>query len=76
LINVLWNQEFSGLLKFCILACCLWLSVLILTVASILLNPYSTDDKTSRLMEKIFSTMGTAREVHRGTWRREEGGRR
>ena len=30
---------------------------LILTVASRLLHPYSTDDKTSRLMEKRFSTM-------------------
>ena len=30
---------------------------LILTVASILLHPYRTDDKTSRLMEKRFSTM-------------------
>ena len=30
---------------------------LILTVASRLLHTYSTDDKTSRVMEKIFSTM-------------------
>ena len=30
---------------------------LILTVASRLLHPYSTDDKTSRVMEKRFSTM-------------------
>ena len=30
---------------------------LILTVASRLLHPYSTDYKTSRLMEKRFSTM-------------------
>ena len=30
---------------------------LILTVASRLLHPYNTDDKTSRLMEKRFSTM-------------------
>jgi len=30
---------------------------LILTVASILLHPYSTDDKTSKLMEKRFSTV-------------------
>ena len=29
---------------------------LILTVVSILLHPYSTDDKTSRLMDKRFST--------------------
>ena len=31
---------------------------LILTVASRLLHPYSTDDKTSRLMVKRFSTVG------------------
>ena len=30
---------------------------LILTVASRLLHPYRTDDKTSRLMEKRFSTV-------------------
>jgi len=30
----------------------------ILTVASRLLHPYSTDDKTSRLMVKRFSTVG------------------
>ena len=30
---------------------------LILTVASRLLHPYSTDDKTSRVMEKRFSTL-------------------
>ena len=47
---------------------------LILTVASRLLHLYSTDDKTSRLMMKSFSTVGTPREVHRVTWRREDGG--
>ena len=31
---------------------------LILTVASRLLHPYSTNDKTSRLMVKKFSTVG------------------
>ena len=31
---------------------------LILTVASRLLHPYSTNDKTSRLMVKRFSTVG------------------
>ena len=35
---------------------------LILTVASRLLHPYSTDDKTFRLMVKRFSTV-------RDTWR-------
>jgi len=37
---------------------------LILTVASIHLHPYSTDDKTSRLMVKQFST---ARVTKRGS---------
>jgi len=50
---------------------------LILTVASTLLHPYSTNDKTSRLMVKRFSTVrDTQREVHRVMWRREEGGGR
>ena len=37
---------------------------LILTVASILLHLYSTDDKTSRLMMKSFSTV---RDTQRGS---------
>ena len=37
---------------------------LILTVASRLLHPYSTDDKTSRLMAKQFST---ERDTQRGS---------
>ena len=37
---------------------------LILTEASRLLHPYSTDDKTSRLMVKQFSTV---REIQRGS---------
>ena len=37
---------------------------LILTVASRLLHPYSTDDKTSRLMMKRFSTV---RDTQRGS---------
>ena len=49
---------------------------LILTVASRLLHLYSTDDKTSRLMMKSFSTVRDTREVHRVTWRREEEGGR
>ena len=36
----------------------------ILTVASRLLHPYSTDDKTSRLMVKRFSTV---RDTQRGS---------
>ena len=47
---------------------------LILTVASRLLHPNSTDVKTSRLMEKRFSTVWNTK---RGSWsytekRREE----
>ena len=37
---------------------------LILTVASRLLHPYSTNDKTSRLMVKRFSTV---RDIQRGS---------
>ena len=37
---------------------------LILTVASRLLHLYRTDDKTSRLMVKKFSTV---RDIHRGS---------
>ena len=37
---------------------------LFLTVASRLLHPYHTDDKTSRLMEKRFSTV---RDTQRGS---------
>ena len=37
---------------------------LIFTVASRLLHPYCTDDKTSRLMEKRFSTV---RDTQRGS---------
>ena len=36
---------------------------LILTVASRLLHPYSTDDKTYRLMEKRFSTLRDTQKV-------------
>ena len=39
---------------------------LILTVASRLLHPYSTDDKASRLMVKRFSTV---RDTQRGSQR-------
>jgi len=45
-----------------------------LTVASRLLHPYSTDDKISRLMVKLFSTRGTPREIHKITYRKEGGG--
>ena len=47
---------------------------LILTVASRLLHPYSTDDKTSRLMKKRFSTV---RDTQRGSqsYMEKRGGR-
>ena len=60
LINVPWGQEFSGVFKFWIQVSCLWLSVLFLR----LLHPYSTCDKTSRLMVKSFSTV---RDTQRGS---------
>ena len=46
---------------------------LILTVASRLLHPYSTDDKTSKLMEKRFSTV---RDTQRDSQSYMEKGRR
>ena len=49
LINVPWSQEFSGVLLPLAFS-------LNLTVASRLLHPYSTNDKTSKLMVKQFST--------------------
>ena len=56
LINVPWNQEFSGILIFDLSLLPLAFS-LIFKVASRLLYPYSTEDKTSRLMVKRFSTV-------------------
>ena len=49
---------------------------LIFTVASRLLHPYSTNDKTSRLMVKIFSTLkdtqrGSQSYMEKRRWRRE-----
>ena len=61
LINVPGSQEFSGvpwcsqLLDLSLLTLAFSLT---LTVASKLLHPYSTNDKTSRLMVKRFSTVG------------------
>ena len=49
---------------------------LILTVASRLLHPYHTNDKTSRLMEKRFSTVrDTQRDFQSYTEKRDEGDR-
>ena len=63
-INVPWSQEFSGVLKYCIQAFCLWFFSLILTVASRLLYPYHTNDLIFRLMVKRFSTV---RDTQRGS---------
>ena len=57
MINVPWSQEFSGVLILDLSLLPLAFN-LILTAASRLLHPYSTDDKTSRLMVKRFSTVG------------------
>ena len=75
-INVPWNQEFFDVLKFWKLSLLPPAFSLILTVASRLLHPYSTDDKISRLMVKQFSTVRDTKEAHRVTWRREEKRRR
>ena len=63
-INVLWNEEFSGVLKFWDLSLLPLAFDLILTGASRLLHSYRTDDKTSRLMVKKFSTV---RDTQRGS---------
>ena len=55
-INVPWSQEFSGVLSFWISASYLWFQSY-LAVVSRLLQPYSTDNKTYRLMVKRFSTV-------------------
>ena len=57
LLNVPWSQEFSDVLRIWTYASCFWFSVLFFTVASRLLHLYSTDDKTSRLKMKSFSTL-------------------
>ena len=56
LINVPWSQEFSGSQDLDLSLLPLVFS-LILTVDSRLLHLYSTNDKTSRLMIKSFSTV-------------------
>ena len=74
-INIPWSQEFSGVLKFCIKAFCLLTFILI--VASRRLHPYSSDNKTSRLMVKRFSTVRDTQrssDLH-GEEKREEGNR-
>ena len=63
LLNVPCSQEFSDVLRFGAQVSCLWISVF-LPVASRLLQLYSTDNKTSRLMVKRFSTV---RDTQRGS---------
>ena len=46
---------------------------LILTVASRLLHPYHTNDKTSRLMEKRFSTGGDTQRVSQNYMEKKRG---
>ena len=48
---------------------------LILTVASRLLHPHSTDDKTSRLMEETFSTMRNTQKDSLGYMEKRRGRR-
>ena len=55
-VSVPWNQEFSDVLVLELSLLPLAFS-LILTVALRHLHPYSSDDKTSRLIEKRFSTV-------------------
>ena len=62
LINVPCSQEFSDILRFLSLLPLAF--SLILPVASRLLQLYSTDNKTSRLMVKRFSTV---RDTQRGS---------
>ena len=48
---------------------------LVLTVASRLLHPYSTNDKTSRLMVKRFSTVGETQRVSESYMEKRRGRR-
>ena len=78
LINASWSQGFSGILRFCLdLSLLPLVFSLILSLASRLLHPCSTNDKTSRLMVKRFTTV---RDTQRGSQlhreeKREEGNR-
>ena len=75
-INVPWNQEFFWCSQVLDLSLLPLAFSLILTVASRLLHPYSTDNKTSRLMVKRFSTVGdTQRGSQSYMKKREEGDR-
>ena len=56
-LNVPCSQEFSGFLRFLGLSLLLLDFSFILPIVSRLLQLYSTDNKTSRLMVKRFSTV-------------------
>ena len=56
-INVPWSQEFSDVLRIWTLSLLLLVFSFIFTVASRLLHLHSTNDKTSKLKMKSFSTL-------------------
>ena len=60
LINVPWSQELSDVLELTLLSLAF---DLILTVASSLIHPYSTDDKIPRLIVKRFSVVRDTQRV-------------
>ena len=78
LINVPGSQEFSGvpwcsqLLDLSLLPLAFSLT---LTVSSKLLHPYSTNDKTSRLMVKRFSTVGDTQRASQSYMEKRRGRR-
>ena len=78
MINVPWSEEFSGvpwcsqLLDLSLLPLAFSLT---LTVASKLLHPYSTNDKTSRLMVKRFSTVRDTQRVSQSYMEKRRGRR-
>ena len=73
-INGPWSQEFSGSQVLDLGLLPLAFNI-ILIVASRFLHPYSSDDKTSRLMVKRFSTV---RDAQKGSqsYRKKRRGRR
>ena len=74
LLNVPCSQEFSGVLRWGLNLLPLDLS-LILPIASRLLQLYSTDNKTSRLMVKRFSTVRDTQRVSQ-SYMKKRGGRK
>ena len=74
LINVPCSQEFSGVLGFGLKSLALDFS-LILPVISRLLHPYSTDNKTSRLMVKRLSTVRDTQRASQSYMKKRRGRR-